>query len=442
MKKKLLAICMIFAMICSMITPMAVQAEEKAPIYTVLVLDTSDVHKFYTNANTSREKLIYTANTAKDEVKTAATEFANKLTGFNDNHHVAVVTYQEEATRVCDFSTDKATVVNSIQGIKSSDSDVCIAAGLKEADKLLSAVAEPNAVKNVVVFTTGYSNVGEYWEWGKYSEESPAGNWYNMETKLHLYGYANKVYESAQVLHKYANVYTVGLFELWNGMPDKGKELVTFFKMLTEDIASKKENYYPVNNKNNIGNTFAEIGNKIISNPFKDVTYKGYYFDAVLWANEEKITSGVTPETFDPNASCTREQMVAFLWRSSGSPASDADIPFVDVASSRYSYAAIRWAVENKITAGTSETTFSPAAIVTREQVVTFLWRMDGYKEVTTENVFTDVSENDYSYEAILWAKENGITEGLTPTTFGPKQPCTRGQIITFLYRYYQNAEQ
>lgn len=171
--------------------------------------------------------------------------------------------------------------------------------------------------------------------------------------------------------------------------------------------------------------------------PFVDVPQDAYYYDAVDWAVDNKITSGVTSVTFQPYASCTRAQTVTFLWRAAGCPAPVNTVnPFTDVSADMYYYDAVLWAVERGITMGTTATTFSPDATVTRGQTVTFLHRYAGTPAAETTTTFTDVASGSYCEGAVQWAVENGITNGTTNVTFGPADVCTRGQIVTFLYRF------
>ena len=171
-------------------------------------------------------------------------------------------------------------------------------------------------------------------------------------------------------------------------------------------------------------------------NPFVDVKEGAYYYDAVLWAVEQKITSGTSATTFSPDASCTRAQMVTFLWRAAGSPkVENGKNPFVDVKADAYYYDAVLWAVEKGVTSGTSATTFSPDATVTRGQTVTFLYRNAGSPEVSGTMPFTDVEADAYYAKAVQWAVQQKITTGTSETTFSPMSDCTRGQIVTFLYR-------
>ena len=170
---------------------------------------------------------------------------------------------------------------------------------------------------------------------------------------------------------------------------------------------------------------------------FTDVPAGMYYYDAVRWAVENGITQGASDTTFEPGESCTRSQVVTFLWRAAGSPeiAGSEDSPFADVSDDAFYADAVRWAIENGITQGTSETTFSPDEIVTRGQAVTFLWRANGSPAVSSDNPFTDVANGSFYTDAVQWAVSEGITQGTSETTFDPNGGCTRGQIVTFLYR-------
>ena len=179
--------------------------------------------------------------------------------------------------------------------------------------------------------------------------------------------------------------------------------------------------------------TFVETGDEL---SFVDVAKSDYYYDAVKWAVDNGVTTGVTDTIFAPGNPCTRAQTVTFLWRAAGMPqAANRVNPFTDVSVNDYYYEAVLWAVENGITGGTTATTFSPNATCTRAQVVTFLWRYSK-EDASILPMFTDVAESDYYYGAVAWAVENGVTTGVTDTSFVPGNPCTRGQIVTFLYRY------
>lgn len=171
---------------------------------------------------------------------------------------------------------------------------------------------------------------------------------------------------------------------------------------------------------------------------FKDVPANAFYADAVAWAVKNDITSGTSNTTFSPNAPCTRGQIMTFLWRASGKPEpTSTRNPFVDVSSGEYYYKAVLWAVENEITSGTDATHFSPNATCTRGQSMTFLWRAKG-KPKGSSISFSDVKNGQYYTDAVKWAVGNKITSGTSDTTFSPEQSCTRGQIVTFLYKAYK----
>ena len=182
---------------------------------------------------------------------------------------------------------------------------------------------------------------------------------------------------------------------------------------------------------------FVSLGNP--TPEFTDVQPNAYYADAVKWAVKNGITTGLSDTCFGPKETCTRAQIVTFLWRAAGSPEpTTTNNPFTDLKDSKYYYKAVLWAAETDVTSGTSETTFSPKNGCTRAQIVTFLWRFAGSPEPTmTTNPFTDVPAGKYYSKAVLWAAEKGVTAGTSATTFSPNDTCIRGQVVTFLYRYF-----
>ena len=169
---------------------------------------------------------------------------------------------------------------------------------------------------------------------------------------------------------------------------------------------------------------------------FVDVATGSYYEDAVDWAVGNGITQGTDATHFSPDGICTRAQAVTFLWRAAGSPKPETrTMPFTDVPAGSYYYDAVLWAVENDITKGTSDTTFSPNMTCTRAQIVAFLWRSEKSPAAGTANPFADVKSTAYYADAVLWAVKENITRGTTNTTFSPDADCTRSQIVTFLWR-------
>jgi len=172
--------------------------------------------------------------------------------------------------------------------------------------------------------------------------------------------------------------------------------------------------------------------------PFVDISTDAYYFNAVLWATQKNITNGASNKTFSPDAKCNRGQMATFLWRAAGRPKPTSNTcEFEDVDKSDYYYEAVLWAVENGITNGTSATTFSPNQTIDRAQAVTFISRLANSAPTQNSSSFVDIDVNSYYFSAIQWAVENGITTGTSSNTFSPHSICTRGQIVTFLHRFF-----
>lgn len=225
--------------------------------------------------------------------------------------------------------------------------------------------------------------------------------------------------------------------------PDKGYVLETLTVLDKNgkevDLTKKADNKYTFkmpSGKVTVEATFMEDNTML--NYFVDVFANDYYYDAVLWAVENGITNGTSATTFSPSNPCTRAQMATFLWRAAGSPEPSGDAnPFVDVPNDAYYAKAVQWAYEQGITGGTSATTFSPDQTCTRGQMATFLWRDAGSSAVSGEGApFVDVPDDVYYATAVDWAYEEGITGGTSATTYSPNDPCTRGQMVTFLYRY------
>ena len=174
-----------------------------------------------------------------------------------------------------------------------------------------------------------------------------------------------------------------------------------------------------------------------VDNPFTDIPDESWYTDAVLWAYGNGITTGMSATQFAPDATCTRGQVVTFIHRGEGEPEPESDYnPFTDVKKTDYFYNPVLWAVENEVTSGMSTTTFGPHLNCTRAQVITFLWRAAGKPQPSESAAFKDVPANAYYAEAVAWGAEEGIVNGISDDKFGPDQTCTRAQVVTFMYRY------
>ena len=180
---------------------------------------------------------------------------------------------------------------------------------------------------------------------------------------------------------------------------------------------------------NDPGNTAPAAGG------FKDVAKGSYYYEPVNWAVNNKITTGASTDTFAPGEPCTRAQMVTFLWRAAGSPTAAAGTTFSDVPQYEYYAQAVSWAASVGITTGTGNWSFSPSAPCTRGQMATFLYRYSKSPQVSGDMPFADITDSSYYSDAVLWAYKSGVTTGITANMYHPNDTCTRGQMVTFLYR-------
>jgi hypothetical protein len=179
------------------------------------------------------------------------------------------------------------------------------------------------------------------------------------------------------------------------------------------------------------------VGRIKILKGFEDVPADSFYYDAVQWAVEQGITTGATATTFNPNGELLRAQVVTMLWRAAGEPAATIANPFTDVSESDWYYNAVLWAVEEGITTGISATEFAPFGVTNRAQAVTFLWRYLNEPIASTENSFSDVVEGAWYEDAVNWAVERNVTNGMDSDTFGIEVNCNRAHMVTFLFRAF-----
>ena len=176
----------------------------------------------------------------------------------------------------------------------------------------------------------------------------------------------------------------------------------------------------------------------LASGKFRDVQNAGkYYYKPIYWAVDKGITSGTSATTFSPNEYCTRAQIVTFLWKAAGSPTASKKSTFTDVAPGAWYARAVSWAVEKKITSGISSTRFAPFSDCTRAQAVTFIWHAAGSPSVTGASTFSDVPSSAWYRKSVKWAVKSGVTSGVSASRFAPNEYCTRGQIVTFLWKHY-----
>ena len=217
--------------------------------------------------------------------------------------------------------------------------------------------------------------------------------------------------------------------------PDKGYAVAKVLVDGKSVGAVKSYTFKNVTKDHTIEAIFMKSNGNPQTGVFIDVAEGSYYEEAIDWAVEKGITNGVSSNMFAPNDPCTRAQIVTFLWRAAGSPAPKSMSSFTDVPADAFYAKAVAWAVENGITSGTGESKFSPNATCTRAQSVTFLYRASGSPAVSGSAEFSDVATNAYYADAVAWAAKKGITTGIGGGLFGSDNDCTRGQIVTFLWR-------
>ena len=261
--KKITAICLVLVMVLTCM-PLTVYADNKEEItrYSVLVLDTSGAAKFLGWFGQE----IYNADSAIDYVKASANSFLKSLLEANGNNYVAVVKYDEDAETVVNFTSNIDDVSQKVQALSKSEEDKRnMSAGLDVAYELLSGV-DDNATKNVILVTTGMTNVGEYNYDGHFNSETIGSQWRNSETDIRIYAYTNAAYAKAEQLKEISTLYVLGLFQTMENIPDEGKEIAQFFKMAASDIATSQDTFFEIDDPNNIGFYFGEVSDDITDN--------------------------------------------------------------------------------------------------------------------------------------------------------------------------------
>ena len=269
MKRFLAGVLALVMLLCCMPTiTYAAEAEEPVKRYTVLVLDTSGTSTF-----TSGGKDIYTADTAIEYVQKASSRFLDNISGASGDNYVAVVSYKKSATTVSNFTKDFDSLKSKIDNLYASGTTRSISSGLAYANTLLQKVTDKSAIKNVVLFTTGMTNIGDYSYSGQYDENTVGSSWYHSSTNVNLYAYANSACAQAEQLkEKGIGVYTIGLFQTMEQMPEEGHDIVSFFKLTANDLATSDDYYYPVDDPEKLEFTFGEVADDIV-NQLKEITF-------------------------------------------------------------------------------------------------------------------------------------------------------------------------
>ena len=286
-----------------------------------------------------------------------------------------------------------------------------------------------NGGTNVTTATVFSANTTVYAHW-TYTGGGGGGSGYSYYTIKATAGAGGSISPSGNVSVR------EGRDQTFTITPDKGYAVANV-KIDGKSIgAVKSYTFENVSRTHTIEVIFMKANGNPQTGVFVDVATGSYYEDAVDWAVENGITQGTDDTHFSPDGICTRAQAVTFLWRAAGSPEPETRaMPFTDVPVGSYYYDAVLWAVENGITKGSSDTTFSPNMTCTRAQIVAFLWRSEKSPAAGTANPFADVKSTAYYADAVLWAAKEDITKGTTNTTFSPNADCTRAQIVTFLWR-------
>ena len=437
MLKKLFHLCMAITLLATMLAiPVSVKANDEMR-NIVLVLDESGPTSF-----TSGGKTIYTANSAVEYVKDAAKKFINNTLQSGGNQQVAVVSYHKSATVQQNFTNDKQSLLDAVDKLYAHDKNATsITAGLEKANYLLqNAVGE----KNVVIFSTGFSNQGNHLDNGHYNSDTVGSNWYNTSTNIHLYKYANYAHTIADEIKQYAKIYSVGLFQTMEGMPQKGQNIAEFFRLFAKDLASSPDYFYLVEDLGELNSTFEIVAEDIQLNPS-------------IWAKgeiKEAKELGLIPETLegqDLSKKITRGEFAAVsleLYEAlSGQTVDSADSPFRDIAGN-INEDSIEKAYVLNIVLGVSDDEFWPEVHISREDLASMLcrtikknkfedWSLDTDDEyyLDSEGVKKYADDADisaYAKPSVYYLTKMGILKGVSETHFAPKNTTTEEEAIGY----------
>ncbi len=457
MKKRILSLCLVVTLLATLfVAPVSVGANDEAR-YIVLVLDESGPTTFSSGGQT-----IYTADSAVTYVKEAAKKFVTSTLKSGSNQQIAVVSYHEYATVQHQFTNDTDSLLATIDKLYAHDENsTSLTDGLETAHGLLNTVA---GEKNVVIFTTGYTNVGNHSNTGYYNSSTVGSDWYYGGTNIHLYKYANYTHTVADEIKKYAKIYSVGLFQTMNGMPSEGKEIAEFFRLFAKDLASSSDYFYLVEDLNNLNAAFETVAEDIQLNPS-------------IWAKGEITEAkdlGLIPETLegkDLSKKITRGEFAAVsleLYEAlSGQTVNSASAPFRDI-SGNADEEAIKKAYDLNIVAGVSSTEFQPDSKISREDLAAMLcraikkYKFEDWSLATDDDYYLDSEgvkkyEDDadisgYAKPSVYYLTKMGILNGVSATHFAPKNTtseqeaqgyatATREQAIALSLRIFKISE-
>ncbi len=266
--------------------------------YTVLVLDTSGSSRFIG----SNGQTIYTADTAVEYVKKAADKFASEILNANGTNYVAVVSYKDTAKKIVDFTTDTNELKNKISSLTASSNSRDISAGLKLANSLISSIEDDEAIKNVVLVTTGMTNAGIYNYTGHYDSSTIGSKWRRTDTDIKLYAYTNYAYEQAEIIKEHANLYTLGIFQTMKNMPEEGKSIAEFFRLATLELASSENHFYDIDDPEKIDFVFGEIVDDItMEDTDGDGLYDDWEINGIDRDNDGTVDLHIEKMGADPN---------------------------------------------------------------------------------------------------------------------------------------------
>lgn len=457
MWKKIVSVCLMVTMLAALfVAPVSVGAENGR--YIVLVVDTSEGSKF-----TSGGKTIYDASPALDYAKVAAKKFVEDTLRSGNNTYIAIVSYKLAAQVNSGFTNDANLLNAAIDGLYAegkSKMDMCV--GLEKAHELLNQIS---GEKNVVVFSTGMTFAGQKHSYSGLYDNTVIGNtWRIPNTGIHLYAYANAAIAAADAIKKDAKIYSVGLFQTLEGMPEKGKDIAEFFRLTARDIASSADYFYPVENPEDLNITFSTVAEDIQLNP--SIWAKGEIKEA-----KEAGLIPVTLEGQDLSKKISRGEFAAValeLYEAlSGQTVGSASSPFRDIAGN-VDEDAINKAYDLNIVAGISSTEFRPDARISREDLAAMLCRaIKKYKfedwSLATDNDYyldsegvkkfaDDADISAYAKPSVYYLTKMGILNGVSETHFAPKNTtsdqeaqgyatATREQAIALSLRIFKISE-